>query len=146
MDTPFHYVVLSTFCYATEIFERVLQALHVVVVADPDADILIEKNMVTGHFGDQLIILTARLDTAPVIRDFCSRTFPLVARDKFVRRIDDNCFFYLRFSKEAAYEGGLELTDTGNIITARGKIKAYPACWQNAIGTLQEAVAFYRNG
>jgi RNA binding exosome subunit len=146
MNTPFHYVILSTYCYSTEIYERVLGALLAVGAGDPQADIQVEKKMAQGHFGDQLFVLTARLDTAQTVRDFCIRTLTLIPPEKQTMHIDDNCFFHLRFNKEEAYKGKLELIDSGNIIAARGKIRAYPACRDNAISTLQKTSAYYRNG
>lgn len=146
MGAPFHYVTLSTFCYATETLELVRQALSFVATGNPHTEISMEQNIADGHFGDQIIVLTTRLDVAPAISDFCFRVIAPIELEEFVKRIDNNCSFHLRFSKEETLQGQLKLSDTDSVIMARGKIRAYPAHRENAISTIQEILASYHNG
>jgi len=146
MGVPFHYVLLSTFCYATEKPELVRQALKFVVTGSLHTEWPLEQNNAEGHFGDQLIVLTTRLDVAQAMRDFCFRVIAPLGLEEFVKHIDDNCFFHLRFSKEEALQGQLKSSDTASVIIVRGKIRAYPARRENAINIIQDILAHYHNG
>lgn len=146
MGAPFHYVALTAFCYATEVKERVARALRLAAAGTDSAEMPVSQDPVEGQFGDSLTVLTLTLETAPAIRNFCQRLFPLLHREEAEKRVDDDCFFHLRLSKEAAYAGRLDVVGPGDVITVKGKIRAYPARRENALRVVQEAVAAYHNG
>jgi RNA binding exosome subunit len=52
-------------------------------------------------------------------------------------RIDENCAFFIQLDKQAAYRGDVEL---GDGLMLRGKVEAYPAKKDRAIGTARAAL------
>ena len=46
---------------------------------------------------------------------------------KLSERVDENCYFYIRFDKQAAFQEQYELITHGDCIAIKSKIKAYPA-------------------
>lgn len=146
MGAPFHYLVLTTFCYATEIKERVACALRFAATGTDSAMAPIAEETVEGQFGDPLTVLVLTLETAPAIRTFCQRLFPLLDPEEVDQRIDEDCYFYLRLSKEEAFAGRLDVVSRGDVITVKGKIQVYPARREKAVRIMQETVAAYHNG
>ena len=69
---PFHYIDLRTFCYATEDEKRVEDALRALLPEEFELDRM--EN--TGHHGDRIVVLSARVETADEMRhilDFWGR-------------------------------------------------------------------------
>lgn len=146
MEVPFHYILLRTFCYPTEIRETVRKSL--VFIARGDGDDMpanVEERPLEGSFGDEIIIMEIKIDRARDIKEFCRRAFPMFDVANIDTRIDNNLFLNLRFSKEKAAEGCMDFAHDGNIISMKGKIKAYPASRENALNTITEAVGEYHN-
>ena len=54
-------------------------------------------------------------------------------KNELHERIDDDCRLHIRFDKQAAYEGKVQLAITTDAIAAEIKIKAYPAKRENAV-------------
>ena len=52
-------------------------------------------------------------------------------------RVDDNCSFFLRLDKQAAFNGLVRL---GEGITLRAKVEAYPAKHEKAVANAREAI------
>jgi len=61
---PFHYIDLRTFCYATEDEKRVEDALRAFL---PD-EFELDRMENTGHHGDRIVVLSARVETADEMR------------------------------------------------------------------------------
>lgn len=135
---PFHYVDLRTFCYATEDERRVEQALRTFLPEEYP----IERVESEGHFGDRILVLSARVENADDVRYVLSQLSNLTdfdrVRDEFEDRVADDCSFFLRLDKQAASRNRVEL---GEGITLRGKIEAYPAKKSIAVENVSEALA-----
>ncbi len=141
----FHYLDLRTFCYDTESEDRVLSALdRFLPPRDEDDDEIktgyeVEKSEAEGHYGNTITVFETRLELADEIRYVMNsvRTAESFSRvlKEIEDRIDDDCSFYVRFDKQAAYEGEIRL---GDGITLRGKVEAYPAKKENAVETVEE--------
>ena len=140
MESPFHYVRLTTFCYATEIRERVREALSFIAYGYSNDD-EIEENAIEGQFGDDIIVMHIRLDRSRDIRALSNRLLTLLSPDEVEAKVDDKWFFHLRFGKEAAFNGDLHPTEGTNVITLKGKIQVYPASRERAVACLREYVA-----
>ncbi|MCU4924969.1 RNA-binding protein [Halobacteria archaeon AArc-dxtr1] len=121
---PFHYVDLRTFCYATEDDKRVEDALRTYLPEEYE----IERVESEGHYGDRILVLSARLENADDVRHVLSRLADLETFDELVaeldQRVTENCEFFLRLDKQAAFGGEVHL---GEGITFRAKVEAYPA-------------------
>ncbi|MFB6155698.1 MAG: RNA-binding protein [Haloferacaceae archaeon] len=136
-SVPFHYVDLRTFCYATEDEKRVEQALRTFL---PD-EYEIARAESTGHHGDRIVVLSARVENADDVRHVLSRLSELAEIDRVVdeldERVDDNCALFLRLDKQAAFGGDVRL---GEGITLRAKVEAYPAKHDAAVENAREAL------
>jgi len=134
---PFHYIDLRTFCYATEDEKRVEDALRAFLPEEFELDRM--EN--TGHHGDRIVVLSARVETADEMRYILDRLAELDAIDRILdeldERVDDNCSFFLRLDKQAAFKDEIEL---GQGITLRAKVEAYPAKHEAAVENAREAI------
>ena len=135
---PFHYLELRTFCYATEDEARVIQALEQFMPEGAS----IERSHTEGHHGDPIEILTVTLERADEMR-YLLEQLPRVpgfdrVRTELDQRVDEDCSFYLRLDKQAAYQGDVAF---GRGIQLRGKVEAYPATVEGAIANLRNAFA-----
>ena len=135
---PFHYIDLRTFCYATEDEKRVEAAIRAFLPEEFDLDRM--EN--TGHHGDRIVVLSARVETADAMRHVLDRLAELDTIDRVLdeldERVDDNCSFFMRLDKQAAFQDEIRL---GDGITLRAKVEAYPAKHEAAVENAREALA-----
>jgi Predicted exosome subunit len=136
-QVPFHYIDLRTFCYATEDKKRVEAALRTFLPEEFEID-RVENS---GHHGDRIIVLSARVENADGMRVVLNRLADLDTIDRVITeledRVDDNCSFFLRLDKQAAFNGQARL---GEGITLRAKVEAYPAKHEKAVANAREAI------
>jgi len=136
-SVPFHYIDLRTFCYATEDEKRVEQALRRFLPEDYE----IERAVNRGHHGDRIVVFSARVDNADDVRHVLRQLSDLPdieqVIDELDERVDDNCSFFLRLDKQAAFKGRV---DRGEGITLRAKVEAYPAKQPAAVENAREAL------
>ena len=134
---PFHYIDLRTFCYATEDEKRVEEALRHFLPEEFELDRVTN----TGHHGDRIVVLSARVENADGMRVVLDRLAELDSIDRVLEelddRVDDNCSFFLRLDKQAAFNGLVRL---GEGITLRAKVEAYPAKHEKAVANAREAI------
>ena len=139
---PLHYVDLRTFCYATEDERRVEDALRTYL---PE-DFKIERATSTGHHGDRIVVLSARIENADGVQHVLDRLAELPDLDGVLEeldeRVNDNCAFFMRLDKQAAFGGEVRL---GEGITLRAKVEAYPAKREKAIENVREALELARD-
>ena len=137
VSVPFHYVELRAFSYATEDEKRVAQALQTFLPEETK----LERNASQGHYGDRIVVLSARVELADEIRHVLSQVATLDDVDDVIGelddRVDDNCSFFLTFDKQAAFEGEVR---RGDGITLRAKVEAYPAKREKAVANAREAL------
>ncbi|MFC7214829.1 RNA-binding protein [Saliphagus sp. GCM10025334] len=139
---PLHYVDLRTFCYATEDDKRVEAALRRFLPEEFE----IERVESEGHYGDRILVLSARVENADDVRYVLSQLTDLETFDRLLAELDDrvtdNCELFLRLDKQAAFGGDVRL---GEGITFRAKVEAYPAkkpqAVENAETVLEELAA-----
>ncbi|MDD5474438.1 MAG: RNA-binding domain-containing protein [Candidatus Methanoperedens sp.] len=133
-----HNVSLRAFIHATESEDRVKTALSLFLF-----DNEIETIKTEGHFGNPITILQVHVKG----RD-CRRFIELLKtklpehelgrlKKELGKRIDDNCYFHIRFDKQAAYKGIVQLATTTDTIAADIKLKAYPAKRENAVAAAE---------
>lgn len=124
-----HYILFRTQSHATEDVERVREALGHVLPEGTPVDALETE----GYFGNPITILTARLEKKAAVAylDFLKRRLPAVDREALVtelpQRVDEECFFWLRLSKQDAFLGDVRITYAEDAISLRSKLEAYPA-------------------
>jgi RNA binding exosome subunit len=134
----FHYVDLRAFCYATEDEDRVEAALRHYLPEDYP----VERDTSEGHHGDEIVVLSARVDNADDVRHVMDRVLAAGERDRVVDeiedRVDDDCSFHLRLDKGAAYDGGSAL---GDGLHLRAKVEAYPAKREKAVEAVRRSLS-----
>jgi len=138
-SVPFHYVDVRAFCYVTEDEKRVEEALWTFLPEEFE----IERMESEGHYGDRILVLSARVENADGIRTVLDRFSELEAteRERLVAelddRVDENCSFFVTFDKQAAYGGEVRL---GDGLTLRGKVEVYPAKKDRAVAAVEDAL------
>lgn len=134
---PLHYVDLRTFCYATEDEKRVEAALRTYLPEEFE----IERVESEGHYGDRILVLSARVERADEIRHVLARLAELAELDQLLaeldQRVTENTELFLRLDKQAAFGGDVRL---GDGITFRGKVEAYPAKKEAAVENAREVL------
>lgn len=136
-SVPLHYIELRTFCYATEAEDRVAAAVDHFL---PEESAL-ERNESEGHFGDPILVLSARVERADEIRTVLDALDSLPDAeyerllDQLDERVDPDCNLYVTLDKQAAVDGEVRL---GEGITLRGKIEAYPAKRESAVANARK--------
>ncbi|ELZ07748.1 RNA-binding protein [Natrinema thermotolerans] len=139
---PLHYVDLRTFCYATEDEKRVEEALRTFLPdGDDDDPFEIERTESEGHYGDRILVLSARVENADDVRHVLSRLADLETFDDLIAELDErvteNTELFLRLDKQAAFAGDVRL---GDGITFRGKVEAYPAKKEKAVENAEDVL------
>ncbi|MFB6352494.1 MAG: RNA-binding protein [Halobacteriales archaeon] len=136
-SVPLHYIDLRAFCYATEDEVRVERALRTYL--PPDVEL--ERAETTGHHGDPIVVLSARIETADEIRAVLETVRELDdfagVLDELDDRVDENCAFHLSLDKQAAADG---VVQRGSGIQLRAKVEAYPARRDAAVENAREAL------
>jgi RNA-binding protein len=139
---PLHYVDLRAFCYATEDEKRVEQALRTFLPEEFE----IERVESEGHYGDRILVLSARVENADDVRHVLSRLADLKSLDDLLAELDDrvteNTELFLRLDKQAAFAEEIRL---GDGITFRAKVEAYPAKKEQAVENAQEVLERLRD-
>ncbi len=137
---PFHYIDLRAFSYVTEDEQRVEDALRQFLPEEFELD----RATSEGHYGDRILILSARVEKARGIRtvleaigDLADEEFARIERE-LEERVTENCEFFLTLDKQAAYGGEIAL---GDGITLRGKVEAYPAKKEHALDNIEETLS-----
>lgn len=134
-----HNITLRAISQATESEDRVRTALSLFISGEQ-----IETINIEGHFGNPISILQARIKGKD-----CSRLIELIgsklSESELIRlkhevggRVDDDCILHIRFDKQAAYKGTMQLASTKDAISVGIKLKAYPARQENAIATAEK--------
>ncbi len=137
-SVPFHYLDLRAFCYVTEDEKRVVAALRHVL----DEETPIERAESEGHYGDRILVLSTRVESADGMRSILETIEELPQeeydqlRAERADRVDEDSSFFLTLDKQAAFKGETRL---GKGITLRGKVEAYPATREHAIEALESA-------
>ena len=125
MTRMFHWVEVRTFCHATEEEDRVLAAVRTVM---PEGEV--HRDTLEGHFGNPLIVLTARTDAAADVRAVWSRIVAAIGAGEALReldaRLDDDLVFHLRLDKQRAYRGEIAKASSPDVIAVRAKVAAFP--------------------
>lgn len=134
-----HNITLRSIAQATESEDRVKTALSLFLF-----DNKIDSVTTEGHFGNPIAILAANIKGKNCDRFIDMLRSRLTGHDlkrlknELDKRIDDECRLHIRFDKQAAYRGLVQLANTSDTIAAEIKIRAYPATRENAVAAAEE--------
>lgn len=129
-----HRVTFRAFVASTEDDGKVREALSLFVPKES-----ISKTSVSGHHGNEILILTAALKKREGHKffDLLRRSLPEGEMERLRRevevRVDDGCRLHLRLDKQAAYRGGVRLVDSGDAISVQAHLESYPARRERAV-------------
>jgi RNA binding exosome subunit len=124
-----HSISVSVFAHATENESKVLAALRLLV---PE-HVSVDRMPVAGHFGNPMIILTARTEKASetrhiigTIKNKLPRDELMELREEIPQHLSQQCTLVMKFDKQAAARGLLRHGKKDPIVL-RAQIAAYPA-------------------
>jgi hypothetical protein len=136
-----HYIVFRTQAHATEDVSRVKKALETVLPKDTPIDTSVSE----GYFGNLITILTAKIENKKAAEEyieFLRASLPEADLKELIselpKRVDDECNFFLRLSKQDAYLGDVRVTYADDAIAIRMKIASFPAKYESALKSIRD--------
>ena len=129
---------------ATELPERVESAILNLFPEGFRKDVEMSSTKAESHSGYKIQIVVAQLRSKlgcestldHILAGFDDRDRRRL-RNSLIRRLNENCLFFLRIDKQAAFQGKIELADGPDIISVRIGIRQYPSCKQEDAVTLR---------
>jgi len=122
----FHSVEFRAHVHATEDEGKVERAMRTL---SPDGTIETEAS--EGHHGNPILMKRLRIQKDDAIAAFWHRVKEAGLLEKILgdvdARTDEDAVLHLRFDKQAAHRGSIELVSTDDVISVRAKIAAHPA-------------------
>ncbi|MFW9955982.1 MAG: RNA-binding domain-containing protein [Candidatus Thorarchaeota archaeon] len=130
---------------ATEILERVASSVQSVFPENLRQNLVMSKSKAEGQAGDAIVVITATLEgqenCEPVI-DYVFEQMDSQSRRAIEHsldiRLDDDCVFFLRIDKQAAFLGSMKIAGESDLISARFHFKQYPRCKREEVLLLIE--------
>ncbi len=123
-----------TFSRATEVPERVKEALFNLFPEESLEHVIYSEDVTEGHHKNPISIMHAEIGephAEQVVRYLFSRLSKddiKTLMDSLERRLDEDCTFFMRIDKQAAYLGYIELPLLPDVISCQIHIMKYPKC------------------
>ncbi len=134
-----HYINLRVIAHSTEDISRVRNALDFFLrnaigrSCDAVTDELVDVTDIEGHYGNSSVMLSSQItrksDTVKIasfIRENMSLDDVELLRSEMPDRLDGDQLFHMRFDKQSASLGKLELSSSSDAIIIKVKIATYP--------------------
>lgn len=139
----YHWLRLRATAHATEDVDRVCDAVRQLTGLDDEAfEATCTRTVIEGHFAD-VVWVESELTRSRDVRTALSRLLPdsEAGRQQLVKeleqRVDDDGVMYLRFEKQAAFEGRIVPTRGEDAVQVRLRVQVHPAGRERAILTLK---------
>ncbi|TXT56955.1 MAG: hypothetical protein BAJATHORv1_20553 [Candidatus Thorarchaeota archaeon] len=136
-------VEIRTHALATEIPERVEEALLNLFPEKYREDIGINRTATEAHLGYPILVLQTTVKKKKLCQETLEyllshlnegdKTFLLKS---ISHRVDDSCNFYLRLDKQQAYQGSIQLARTADMISIQFNYIKYTGCDPEEIETI----------
>jgi len=131
----------------TEIVERVITAVLNVFPEELRSRVKVETQTAEGYNRTTIAVISAVLraklhcETAVrhLLRELSSDDRKTLA-STLMQRIDEQCVFFVRIDKQAAYLGHLKLATGPDMISVKIHIQQYPRCTQETAASLVEGL------
>ncbi len=121
MTTAF--MVIESYCHATEDEKRVLHAMLNILPDDVKQDVRVEESLLEGHYGNPIKILRITLYGDDMVIGILKGIISLMETgeikyllDTMDLRLDKNLNLYLRIDKNEAYIGKIKINEHGDDI------------------------------
>lgn len=118
---PIGYIDIRVFAHATEDLDKVLNAVHNILPSELVDTVSFKRTNLTGHHGNPIILLEARIKEKSVIQAIferlCKGLSPVdkeVLSSEIEQRLDRGNL-YIRLDKQSAYLNELKLSSTDPI-------------------------------
>jgi RNA binding exosome subunit len=120
---------------ATEVSDRVVSSILSIFPEHLRQIVLIETSRAEGQMGDTITIATGVLEgqdnCGPVLDYVFSQmdrqSLRTIERSLDIR-LDEQCVFFLRIDKQAAFQGLVRMADGLDVISVRFYFRQYPRC------------------
>lgn len=133
----FHSVEFRAHVHATEEEGRVEQAFRTLC---PEGSI--EKEASEGQHGNPIVLMRCRIQKDDAIKAFWTRVKDAGLLEKILQdlddRVDEDATLHVRFDKQKAYSGTIDLARDGDVIAVRAKVAAHPAKKSVAVRVARE--------
>ena len=129
-----HHVRLTTFIQATEDEDKVLDAIATFIPEEIDEDdIIFDIDETKGFFGNPIKVVNVEIKRSKAVRTFLDYFKELLSEEdkRYIienldEKVDEEGTLYVRFNKQRAYLGDVEIDEGADVIQARIKVKAFP--------------------
>jgi RNA binding exosome subunit len=111
---PIAYVDIRFCAHATEDMEKVIEAVNNVLPSEHMEDIMFTESNLEGHYGNPITMFEARIKDKKTINALVENlSSNLTSLDKeelgrMIQRYVENGSLYLRFDKQAAFQGKIK--------------------------------------
>jgi RNA binding exosome subunit len=125
MKGPFSSLHARALCHATEVLDRVKQA-----VLNTVGEVELETKRTAGYHGNEIVVVAAHSTDVRTMRhlfESLPRSDRELLLDTLEQRLDDSCNLFMRVDKQSAYDGKISLARSEDVIAVRMKVNAYPA-------------------
>jgi RNA binding exosome subunit len=122
-------IVVSAVVYSTEDREKVAMAIATLFPFEFE----IVRIPAKGHFGNPIEYLEVEITKKKQIKEFWNNLIELLGDQRnyiintLEERIDDQGQLFIRFDKQKAYLGEVEVTEKGDAVVVKAKLVTYPA-------------------
>jgi RNA binding exosome subunit len=109
------YLDIRFVAHATEDENKVLEAVHNILPVDYQKDVLFNRNVVEGHYGNPITFFDARINDKEIVRalvENISSKLSILDKEELSREFDryvDKGSFYIRLDKQAALQKIIKL-------------------------------------
>ena len=131
---------------ATELPERVSQAILNIFPEDTREHIKITTSTVEGHQGIPMLIITGILSTKKLVEpavNYLFQNFSKGDRKSIQQTLDqriDDCTLFLRIDKQKAYLGRIEMAMNADVISLQIDVRNWPRCSDSDVIDLIEHI------
>lgn len=118
---PIGYIDIRVFAHATEDPEKVLTAVRNILPTEMAETLVFQKNNLTGHHGNPIILFTAKLTDKKALPKVLEKigtsltSLDKEALDRDIKLHLEKRNLYLRFDKQTAYNQKLNFTQNDPI-------------------------------
>ncbi|ASJ02411.1 hypothetical protein A3L09_03660 [Thermococcus profundus] len=141
-----HHIRLTTFIQATEDEDKVLEAIATFIPEDiDDEDIIFDIDETAGFFGNPIKVVNAEIKRSRAVRKFLEYFKELLSEEDrsyllehIDEKVDEEGTLYVRFNKQKAYLGEVEIDEGADVIQIRIKAKAFPMRKEAVVKAVRE--------
>ncbi len=141
-----HHVRLTTFIQATEDEDKVLDAIATFIPEEIDEDdVIFDIDETKGFFGNPIKVVNVEIKRSKAVRQFLDYFKEILSEEdreylleNIDEKVDEEGTLYVRFNKQKAYLGDVEIDEGADVIQVRIKVKAFPMRKEAVVKAVRE--------